>query len=209
MDTAHVINLTRRPERWAAFRKRLPGDWPLPPIERFEAIDGKEVAPPAWWRSTSGAWGCRCSHVAVLERAMQMGAEVSWIFEDDAVFCRHFAERFRAFLAIVPSDWDMIYLGGELLHRRKHRPQVVRDGVLRPFNVNRQHAYAVRAKAFEALHVHLHDFANWHRKGNTDHHVGTLHESRRLNVYCPAEFLVGQAAGRSDIDRKTHAERFL
>src|SRR5262245_46044684 len=109
------INLKRREERWKAFQERLPGDWPFRKIVRFPAIDGRACVPPPWWKESAGAWGCYRSHLRVVEDCLNNDLESVLVLEDDAEFPPTFAADAAEFLRHVPDDWDMLYLGGQLL----------------------------------------------------------------------------------------------
>ena len=120
------------------------------------------------------------------------------VFEDDAVFVEDFDSKYRAFIDELPWNWDMIYLGGQLIHADSHSPEVISKKVLRPYNVNRTHCFAVNYTGYAYLYEFLirrFEDPKWH----IDHHLGRLHEQRMLNVYCPNEWLVGQGASSSNI----------
>jgi hypothetical protein len=210
-DRVHVISLARRPDRLERFYRELPADWPFMRPEPFAAIDGQAVPAPTWWRQGKGAWGCYRSHLALIERALNDGIESVLLLEDDALPVADFRARASSFLAALPADWQMVYLGGQLIRLDQGRPQPVNELVLRPNNVHRTHAYAIRGRAaLEAIYTHLHAWQTWQNRHHVDHHFGVLHESGRLNVYCPREWLIGQAAGTTDVkaDGRHFSERF-
>ena len=105
------------------------------------------------------------------------------------------------FLEHVPDDWDVIYFGGQHLNTDRHPPHGLNDYVLQPYNVNRTHAYAMRRRFIEAAHERLSQRfrARGHRKWHVDHQLGALQVSGSWSVYSPWRFLVGQAAGKSDV----------
>lgn len=194
-----VINLDRRPDRYESFQKRLPADWPFGPAERFAAVDGQRETLPEWWTAGRGAYGCYQSHLQIIERCIADGAESVLILEDDATFVPGFAAHAQAFLANLPNDWAMAYFGGQHLKQKEHPPERINDVVYRPFNVNRTHAYALRGRAtMEAVRDHLLR-TDWQTGHHIDHHYGQLCESRTIPIYCPREWLCGQAAGKSNI----------
>lgn len=211
LERCYVISLARRPERYERFIAGLPDDWPFPRPERFMAIDGHTVGPPKWWRQGNGAWGCYRSHLALIERCLNEGVESVLLLEDDAVFPTGFSAAAAQFLNALPDNWQMAYLGGQLLRVHLQRPTRVSDQVYRPFNVNRTHAFALRGRKFlQAVYEHLHEWGTWKHGHHIDHHFGVLHQSGKYNVYCPGEWLVGQADGLSDIKagKVTFPERF-
>ena len=203
----YCVNLNRRNDRWKRFKKNLPADWPFAPVERIAAIDGKLVKPPEWWKQGGGAWGCYRSHLRLIEQALNTGVESILLLEDDALFPEDFTQRVTEFLQHVPEDWGMIYLGGQHLFVNSHAPNRINDWVYQPYNVNRTHAFALRGETMLKVYRHL-CTNDWHNKNHIDHHLGRLHQRREDPIYCPKEWLIGQAAGRSNISGKSPDDRF-
>jgi hypothetical protein len=199
-DRVVVISLARRPDRLAGFYARLAGRFDACP---YPATDGQEDRPPAWWKTTPGAWGCYQSHRAVIDYALAIDIESILIFEDDATFVPDFTERLAGLE--VPADCQMLYLGGQHLTRAEPGP----PGLVRGRNVNRTHAYAVFGRpALELLRDHLRpDPALWTARHHIDHHYGLLHRRRRIAVYAVSPWLCGQAAGVSDVSGRPERER--
>lgn len=182
-DRTVVINLKRRPDRLARFQAEFKGS-PFGTPEVVEAVDGHTMQPPASFQSGAGAFGCKQSHVQVLNQAT--GSLL--VFEDDAFLMEDGWERMKRFLRDVPSDWDQLMLGGQ------HMAPVeeVSPGVVRVTNCQRTHAYAIRGPFLKHLlntwidcPVHI----DW-RMGD---------EQKNWNVYAPKRFIFGQAGGQSDI----------
>ena len=71
IDRCYLINLKRRPDRLDACLARIAAvEWPFPQPQVFEAIDGDRVGVPPEFTKGGGAYGCRCSHVAILQRCL-------------------------------------------------------------------------------------------------------------------------------------------
>ena len=205
------INLDRRAERWQRFQTHLAdSDWPFGCVERFSAVDGHHMPPPKWWRAGTGAWGCHQSHVAVMQHAIEDGVGSLLILEDDAVVVEGFAERVAAFLHIVPQDWDGLMLGGQHLEP----PEIITPchgmtpGLLRVRNGNRTHAYALREPYLSAACRHLCDYQDHAKRPrfHVDHRLGMLH--KQFHIYAPEPWLIGQAAGDSDVATRQWTQRF-
>lgn len=198
------INLPRRRDRWLRFERELPADWPFAQPIRVNGIDGAcvPVPGPAW---PPGAWGCMRSHLRIWEDALVARLKTLLVFEDDALFCEDFADRAKLFLEHVPDDWDQLYFGGEHMFHRSAAPSGVNDYVLRCTDVNRTHAYAMRRRMMEAAYSMLCRFPGDGAEVVTrydfhvDNKLGALHQSGKFNVYAPRDWLVGQAAGPSDV----------
>ena len=139
-ERVYVINMTRRPERLKAFYQRLPDPFPFRRPERYKALDGGLVTPPDWWGG-AGAWGCYRTQVRIMEDCLNDEVYSVLIFEDDAVCVDGFAEKVQQFMNHLPSDWEMIYFGGQHLREGDGLPVKVNEWVYAPFNVNRCHCY--------------------------------------------------------------------
>ena len=200
-DAAFVINLPHRIDRLTVFKSIVPkcfGEiivWP--------AVQGDVIPHPDWWRAGSGAWGCCRSHMQILEHCYQKGYRNYIVFEDDAIFVDNFEERLQQFMQDVPAEWEQIYLGGQLYHADTYPPKRITPNVYQPYNVNRTQCFAVSKTGYPKLYKHLNqEFVD---EEHIDHHLGRLHESGELAVYCPAKWLVGQDGGNSDISGRLNS----
>lgn len=192
VNEAVVISLPTRPERLQRFLTNLPTDWPFPP-PRLQ-IGVREPAPP-WFGASDGAWGCRQSHLQVLRSAWERSVPATLVLEDDAVFADGFAEQWKALSARIPSRASMVMLGGQ--HVRPPVPQG--RHLVRCVNTRRTHAYIIRLKAIPLL------MRTWtDSRFHIDHAL--LSFLSDTFTYAPAQFIVGQDAGWSDISAKDNPE---
>ncbi|TWU39311.1 sulfotransferase [Novipirellula artificiosorum] len=222
VDRCFLINLDRREDRLREWMRQLPQPWPFPKPERFAAIDGRRVPTPPQWRAGNGAWGCYRSHALILEKCLIEGGDSYVVFEDDAGFIDGFPKLFHQYVASLPTDWGLAYLGGQHLFAGKHPPVKINDQVFRPYNVNRTHAFMVRGReAMKTIYRHLHA-SDWKTKHHIDHHLGRLIQRRyelmqgksiekeSVAVYAPDRWLVGQLPTKSNIcGRKWDQTRFF
>ena len=195
--------------RLAAFGAGLPTPWPLAVPMLYPAVWGELTGKATDFRETPGAWGCWRTHCRLWEDMLCREWPGVVVFEDDAVFRPDFAARLAAFLAAAPDDWDQLYFGGQHLRGKWGEAG---PGVRRAINVNRTHAYAVRATdRTRAGYWRLCSMAPARcagARGHVDYVLGELHETGQLTAYCPAEWLCGQAAGVSATTGKTCAENY-
>lgn len=203
-ERAYVLNLPFKSDRLQRFESTVPPIFGN--VEVWPAVHGDSIRHPTWWTSGSGAWGCYRSHLQILEHCYQQRIESYIVFEDDAIFRQPFDDDFQAFWDELPDDWEMIYLGGQLLHEIAHPPKRISEHVYAPYNVNRTHCLAVHSRGYEKLYRHLHE--RMIPGDHIDHHLGRLHESENLRIYCPHKWIVGQADGHSNISGQNNPVYF-
>jgi len=185
----------------------LPKPWPFAPVERVEAIDGTKCRPPDWWKVGAGAWGCYRSHYRIIEDCLQQGTSSVLIFEDDAVFCKEFQEMAELYFEHLPTNWTWAYLGGQHIDIQNHQPEKIGDYVVRPKNVIRTHAYGIRSSTLTVLYRHLSP-KNTDQLDHIDRMYGRLMSRRKIGVYCPNPWLIGQAENTSDIAHRHFDQRY-
>lgn len=193
-----VINLDRRPDRLEQFAARA-WDAKLPTWERFAAIDGSEIPCPSEWQGGAGAYGCRQSHLRILENAIADKTPTLTVFEDDCGFVDGFMDRLQGFWSKLPHHWRALMLGCQ--EQKRPEPEYVAEGVKRTMNAQRTHAYVLRGtetmktvyKVWSAAKTHI-DHSNflWQKEGI---------------VYQPDPLLCFQAASKSDITGRDEPER--
>lgn len=205
-ERTFVISLDFRSDRLTNFKAQTASF--LPEIEVWPAIHGDTCTPPEIWKSGAGAWGCYRSHMNILEYCLNNNVSSYLVFEDDAQFRPDFDISYRRFMSEVPSDWQQIYLGGQLHHEHTHPPIKVKDNVYRPFNVNRTHAFMLSQNGMLDAYHHLTDLPFYNTE-HIDHHLGRWHENPNTKVYCPGRWLVGQMGASSNVSGKTEPITFF
>jgi len=181
------INLDRRPDRWkkveAGFARHG-----ITSVVRHPAVDGLKMSVPSTWPYTPGAYGCLQSHLAVLRAARKKGMPNILIFEDDCVFDQEFKQKFADSIEQVPSDWDMLLLGGG--HREK--PVQISDHIVKVRGTYLTHAYALNQGIYDAL-IELCE------QGQRVVDQYTVELQKTFNCYCFVPNLVWQERIDSDI----------
>lgn len=117
VDCIYVINLERRPEKWARVDALLRKEGLFP--NRFNAIDGwsipksvqKELMGPHPIRMLPGEVGCLLSHLSIIRDALDRNFNIAWIFEDDIECIESpliMASLIKEVVEIDPN-WDILY----------------------------------------------------------------------------------------------------
>lgn len=103
------INLDRRTDRWTASQAEFQQHGLT--VERFSAVDGSQIQTTG--KFLPGEAGCRASHLAVLQSAVNSKKPIL-ILEDDVEFQKDFrglSALFESVMSTMPP-WDLLYLGG-------------------------------------------------------------------------------------------------
>jgi len=196
--SVYVISLDRTPKRLAGFHARLAASgWPGERPRRVQAIDGMKVPKPAWFRQQPGAWGCAQTHLRLWEDAMNNDRGAICVFEDDCAFADDFAARLGPFLAAVPDDWDMIYLGGLLRGFRANPPERVNEHVYRLHAVTGTWSYMMTTAMMRRVYPFMHTIDRKDLLGHIDRALAEFHRTQPCNIYGPMPWLCGMDGGAS------------
>lgn len=206
-EAAFVISLSFRTDRLQSFRKQTQSLTSLPEIKVWPAVCGDICEHPPIWTAGNGAWGCYRSHLAILEHCLNENISSYIVFEDDAQFRPDFDKYITEFYKELPEDWQQIYLGGQLQYEETHPPIRISKNVLRPFNVNRTHCFAVSRRGMLPIYKHITNLPFW-EDNHIDHHLGRWHEDPTNQVFCPNQWLVGQMGFSSNVSGRVEDVTF-
>ena len=113
-----VINLKRRPDRLELFKKQCPFN----DVTVINAFDGKNIKDEAsaiekemasrFTGLDPGEIGCFLSHLRIFNIMRRENISYALIFEDDAIFCDNFLNLYSKIIEELPSDTDILYIGG-------------------------------------------------------------------------------------------------
>jgi len=149
-DKAFCVNLKRRPDRWKNSLKEF-AKHNLDDIERYQAIDGKLYD----WSTTTynenllkGELGIMETHINIITEAIEKGYSSVVIFEDDVYFMPEIAN-LEEYINSVPSDWDMIYFGGN--HTYGGIPDQVNEKIMRLHNTFALEGVVIRDTLFNKI----------------------------------------------------------
>ena len=207
IDGVVVINLDRRPDRWAEFRSawndRL--DWDR--VVRLSAIDGRTL-PGAferpWFRGRNrdstwvGRAGCALSHRAALQTAQDMGWRYALVLEDDAVPADAFPDALAK--VCLPESFNLFYLG---CGTPRHASYPLVDGTIPIEGALDLHAYVTDPKARERLLEglpHPEEIWRW-----IAHHRAVdrwIDRKLEMDVACIWPPIANQRADKSDINQR-------
>jgi hypothetical protein len=109
-DKVYCINLDHRKDRWEQCNTHFTKHGIT--VDRFPAINGKEVVPNGVGKLLPGEVGVIRSNYNVVKDAKDNNYKQIVIFEDDVELDPEFKEKFFSFYSAVPDNWSFIYMGG-------------------------------------------------------------------------------------------------
>lgn len=205
-DRAVVITLPQRRERlrhfYESWDRRLARDGeegaPFGRPERFDGVNAITLGKPRWFRGSPGTWGCRWSHLRIIEDAANRGVERLLVFEDDACLEDGRPDlwgRLRRFLDAVPEDgWDFLQLGYEVRSELSERRGQFREAGW----VVETHAMVYRGASLPRIYEELVSLEPVPRNvwlWPIDQHLAQLHRTGRLRRMLPRNSLIHQHKG--------------
>lgn len=197
-DKIYCVNLNRRPDRWSDVQKQFE-QMGINGVERYEAIDGSTRD---WSHLNShllsGELGLIETHINIIKEAIDKKYKSILIFEDDVIFVDEFY-KIDEYLNAVPSDWDMLYIGGN--HGYGKPPEPINDKVIKLNKTYTTHAIALNSTIFETALI-----VSELRKKQIDVCYADLHPTH--NVYGFTPNLALQRIDFSDIQNRMVSYNF-
>ncbi|MCT0206585.1 glycosyltransferase family 25 protein [Synechococcus sp. CS-1332] len=136
---AFCINLERRDDRREGLLDRLRGAgfeqvsiWPAVDAQSenlealFETHGLGTLIDVDRFPARRGSQGALLSHLGLLAHAIQHELPLVHIFEDDVVFPPIWTSHAEAFYRATPMDWDVLFLGSQLLYKHLPTPSLFR-----------------------------------------------------------------------------------
>lgn len=182
-DHIYCVNLDRRTDKWdicvAEFAKHNLE------VERFSASWGHDL--PRHATLMPGEVGCLKSHERILQDIISKGYNRVLVLEDDIEFIPNLQQKFSELEMLIPTKWDMLYLGGSHLNK----PQPINWGIAKISKTYTTSSYGITKEM--AQHV----LTGFNNAPQIDVLYSHYHPSKQCYTMLPA--LAWQRAGHSDI----------
>jgi GR25 family glycosyltransferase involved in LPS biosynthesis len=200
-DKIYCINLDRRTDRWEEclieFEKHSID------VERFSAIDGKDLKLLSGLNS--GQVGAIYSHIGVIQKSKESNLDNVLILEDDVEFHDNVNQMFFDYIENVPSDWDIIFFGGN--HSENNiwmtEPLIpVTEHVYKIIRSYANHCYAVKNTVYDKLIEAL-------SRKDKPNDVLVSNIQKELNCYLFRPHLAWQRPSYSDLQEEFTEYLFL
>lgn len=193
-DKVFYINLERRNDRRIKVEETLINSG-IKNFERFEGVDGQQIDFSKYKKEIKllkGELGILETHISLIQKAKDENLQSILIFEDDILFTNEIG-KVKEYLESVPSDWDMIYFGGN--HRYGKTPVKINDKVLKINKTVSAHCIGIRSTMYDTILALISD-----RKKPIDYYYASIQTI--FNCYCFTPSIGLQEIGFSDIQNK-------
>jgi GR25 family glycosyltransferase involved in LPS biosynthesis len=197
-DKTFCINLDSRKDRWKEAQKEFKKH--SLNVERVPGIEGSKMNldfPP---EIKEGAVGCALSQLFCLKYAKQLNLNKFLLLEDDIEFDSDVNNLFSQYILEVPSDWDMLYLGGQHFHGMNL--QQVSEHVFKCEYTLCAHSVAINSTVFDRFIDNLINITK-----PCDVHYAEAH--KEINAYVIIPHLTWQRNSYSDIEKVNVDYSFL
>lgn len=191
----YVLNLPEDTERLAAFRAGYPEC--LPPCEVWPGKTAEEIVVPDWWK-TSPRFASHRQNFIDMMAACIADDEDYFIFEDDCLFAETFAADYAAFMAEVPTDWDLLNFLTRHAQNGFYWPRQISEHVLRPAYGYATSAIMVTPRGAARIKEIL-EREPWGCAHIAERQIALLYLDPEFRVYSPVENFTGQRGGWSTL----------
>lgn len=194
-DKVYCINLDRRTDRLENFKKEV-DKYQLGEFERFSAYDGKVLNLTNEHNLKAGEIGVIKSNLDIIKEAKKNNYSSILIIEDDCVFNDEIIN-FESYFNQLPSDWDMLYMGGNHnTHMGVNPPQKINDKIVKLHSTYSAHFIGIKSSVFDQIETLL-------ERGQQPLDVEYVRLQKIFNCYSFTPALTGQLVNFSDIQEST------
>lgn len=151
-DKIYCINLERRVDRWNETKLELEKFDLNRYVTRYVAIDGcninsdiKEGSP-----LLDGELGLLMTHINIIMDSIDNNYKNILILEDDVIFTDDMF-RISELIPLIPSNWDMIYFGGNHNINAGSNLTYVNESIIKLHNTFTTHCIGINNTVFESI----------------------------------------------------------
>jgi GR25 family glycosyltransferase involved in LPS biosynthesis len=148
-DKVYCINLDKRPDRWKKVNIEFEKNG-FKNVERFPAVDGKTIINNT--HLLDGELGIIKTHLKLIQKCKLENLNNVLIMEDDVTFSDDI-KNIEKFLQDIPSDWEMIYFGGN--HKQSIPPTHIKNNVYKLNGTVAIQCVAINSSIFDEILYNL------------------------------------------------------
>lgn len=147
-DKVYCINLDRRVDRWDETINEFE-KWGLKDyVERYSGIDGKDIVNNT--KINNGELGILLTHLKIITEAKEKNYKNILILEDDIEFTEKIND-IDDYMSLVPTDWDMIYFGGNHNKHMGKSINFINDKIIKLNDTYGIHCVALNNSVYDVI----------------------------------------------------------
>lgn len=147
-DKVYCINLDRRIDRWGETINEFE-KWGLKDyVERYSGIDGKDIENNN--KINNGELGILLTHLKIITEAKEKNYKNILILEDDIEFTEKIND-IDDYMSLVPTDWDMIYFGGNHNRHMGKSINFINDKIIKLNDTYGIHCVALNNSVYDVI----------------------------------------------------------
>jgi glycosyl transferase family 25 len=147
-DKVYCINLDRRVDRWDETINEFE-KWGLKDyVERYSGIDGKDIENNT--KINNGELGILLTHLKIITEAKEKNYKNILILEDDIEFTEKIND-IDDYMSLVPTDWDMIYFGGNHNKHMGKSINFINDKIIKLNDTYGIHCVALNNSVYDVI----------------------------------------------------------
>ena len=147
-DKVYCINLDRRIDRWDETMNEFE-KWGLKDyVERYSGIDGKDIENNT--KINNGELGILLTHLKIITEAKEKNYKNILILEDDIEFTEKIND-IDDYMSLVPTDWDMIYFGGNHNKHMGKSINFINDKIIKLNDTYGIHCVALNNSVYDVI----------------------------------------------------------
>lgn len=159
----------------------------------IDAIDGKELVNTT--RLTNGMLGLNHTYLKIYDEWVKESPDNIIIIEDDCVFLDNFNEELLNYMSNIPSDWEMLYFGGNHNYHVGSQTEKINDYCIKLNNTYTAHCVVLKNYVFEELIKNIRSM-----EIENDVYMATL--QKKYNAYSTSKKITTQLPNFSDIENR-------
>jgi GR25 family glycosyltransferase involved in LPS biosynthesis len=150
-DKVFLVNLDKRTDRLENFQKQVE-KYNLGDYQRVSAVDGTTIDSKKYTnRLRPGELGLVLTNLSIIKLSKESNYETILILEDDCNFSEEI-EKVDEYFSLLPSDWDMLYMGGNHnTHMRVPPPIKINEKVVKLHSTYSTHFIGMKNTLYEHI----------------------------------------------------------
>jgi len=189
-NNIYVINLPERTDRKEHILKEL-NKIECENYIIFNAINGNNIINPTSLRN--GMYGLVRTYQSIYEDWKVKNPDNILIIEDDCVFTDNFNSYLEEYVNNIPSDWEMMYFGGNHNYHMGYTTQKVNNYCIKLNYTFSAHCVLLKNYVFEELINNLNNL-------KIENDVMMAHLQKKYNAYSPLKTMASQITSYSNIE---------